>query len=145
LAADINLDMVRPIFPLNALTMLGVDDTSLGKTAAAVGKTMKIEIRPDHEPDRGLMQRADHWSFLQVGVPATSFLFAYDKGAEAERRFREWYNVRYHRPQDDMSQPIDFQAAAKFNQFFYRLTAAVADATAGPSILPTSSFKKAVN
>jgi Zn-dependent M28 family amino/carboxypeptidase len=141
LVADINLDMVRPIFPLNALTMLGVDDTSLGRTAAEVGKAMKIEIRPDRETDRGLMQRADHWSFLQAGVPATSFLFAYDKGTEAERRFREWYNIRYHRPQDDMSQPIDFQAAAKFNQFFYRLTAAVADATARPSILPTSSLK----
>ena len=141
MAANINLDMVRPIFPLEALTMLGVDDSSLGQTAAAVGKLMKIEIRPDHETDRGLMQRADHWSFLQAGVPATSFLFAYDKNTEAERRFREWYNIRYHRPQDDMSQPIDFQAAAKFNQFFYRLTEAVSDLPVRPSFLPASSLK----
>ena len=141
LAANINLDMVRPIFPLKALTMLGVDDTSLGQTAAQVGKRMKIEIRPDHETDRSLMQRADHWSFLQAGVPATSFLFAYDKNTEAERRFREWYNIRYHRPQDDLSQPIDFQAAAKFNQFFYRLTEAVSDSPVRPSFLPGSSLK----
>jgi Zn-dependent M28 family amino/carboxypeptidase len=141
LVADINLDMVRPLFPLKALTMLGVDDTTLGRTAAELGKSMKIEIRPDHETDRGLMQRADHWSFLRAGVPGTSFLFAYDPRTEAERRFREWYNIRYHRPQDDMSQPIDFQAAAKFNQFFYRLTAAVADASVKPSILPTSPLK----
>lgn len=60
LVADINLDMVRPIFPLNALTMLGVNDTTLGRTAAEVGKSMQIQIRPDHELDRGLMQRADH-------------------------------------------------------------------------------------
>lgn len=141
LAANVNLDMVRPIFPLKALTMLGVNDTSLGQTAAAVGKTMKIEIRPDHETDRGLMQRADHWSFLQAGVPATSFLFAYDKNTESERRFREWYNVRYHRPQDEISQPIDFQAAAKFNQFFYRLTEAIADTPVRPAFLPTSRSK----
>lgn len=120
--------------------MLGVDDTSLGQTAATVGKLMKIEVRPDHETNRGLMQRADHWSFLRAGVPATSFLFAYDKNTEAERRFREWYNIRYHRPQDDMSQPIDFQAAAKFNQFFYRLTEAVSNLPGRPSFLPASSL-----
>ena len=32
----------------------------------------------------------------------------------------------------DMSQPIDFQAAADFNRFFYMLTGTVADAAAKP-------------
>jgi len=105
-----------------------------------VGKLMKIEIRPDHETDRGLMQRADHWSFLQAGVPATSFLFAYDKNTEAERRFREWYNIRYHRPQDDLTQPVDFDAAAKFDQFFYKLTETVANAPQPPAFKSGSAF-----
>src|SRR5260221_1542083 len=55
------------------------------------------------------------------GVPALSFIFDYDKGTDAEKKYREWYNVRYHRPQDDLTQPVDFDAATKFNQFFYRL------------------------
>jgi hypothetical protein len=40
-----------------------------------------------------------------------------------------------------MSQPIDFQAAADFNTFFYRLTAAVADADQRPAFLPGSAFR----
>ena len=141
LAADINLDQLRPLFPLKILTMHAVDDTTLGATVKGVAAPMHIEIRPDREPERNLLSRADHWPFLQIGVPATGFVFGYDPGTEAEQRYREWYRVRYHRPQDDMTQPIDFQAAADFNTFFYRLTEAVADAPERPSFLPDSPLK----
>ncbi len=130
--ADINLDMLRPLFPLKALTMLARDRSTLADAAESVAQAMHIEIRSDREPERGLLQRADHWPFLQVGIPATTFVFAYDRDSEAERRYREWYNIRYHRPQDDMGQPIDFVAAATFNRFFYALTAKVADAPQKP-------------
>lgn len=138
LAADINLDQLRPLFPLKVLTMHALDDTTLGATARGVAAGMGVEIRPDREPERNLNQRADHWPFLKIGVPATGFVFGYDPGSEAERRYRQWYAVRYHRPQDDMTQPWDPQAAADFNSFFYRLTAAVADAEQRPALLPTS-------
>ena len=141
LAADINLDQLRPLFPLKILTMHAVDDTTLGAAARSVAQGMGVEIRPDREPDRRLVQRADHWPFLQIGVPATGFVFGYDPGTEAERRYREWYQVRYHRPQDDMTQPIDFKAAADFNRFFYTLTATVADDPARPAFLPGSALK----
>jgi hypothetical protein len=39
-----------------------------------------------------------------------------------------------------MGQPIDFQAAADFNRFFYRLTAAVADADQRPAFLAGGAF-----
>lgn len=139
--ADINLDMVRPLFPLKALTMLAMTDSSLGAAARSVGKTLHIEMRADKEPERRLLRRADHWSFLQAGIPATTFVFAYDPNTEAERRYREWYNIRYHRPQDDLNQPIDFAAAAAFNRFFYALAAEVADANARPVFAPDSPFR----
>jgi Zn-dependent M28 family amino/carboxypeptidase len=132
LIADINLDMLRPLFPLKALTMLAMSDSTLGAAVQAVGKRMRIEIRTDKEPERGLLERADHWPFLQAGIPATTFVFAYDPNSESERRYREWYRVRYHRPQDDMDTPIDFAAATAFNRFFYTLTEEVADAEAKP-------------
>jgi hypothetical protein len=141
LVADINLDQLRPLFPLKILTMHAINDTTLGDTVRAVAKPMGIAIREDREPERNLNSRADHYPFLRIGVPATGFVFGFDPGTEAERRYREWYQVRYHRPQDDMTQPIDFKAAADFNTFFYRLTATVADADARPAFLPGSSFK----
>jgi len=136
MVADINLDMLRPLFPLRILTALAINDTSLGKTARTVGESMGIELRPDSEPERGLMTRADHYPFLRAGIPAIGFLFGYDPGTDAERRFREWYKVRYHRPQDDLTQPIDFDAATKFNQFFYNLTEAVCNLPQRPTLNP---------
>jgi hypothetical protein len=132
LIADINLDQLRPLFPLRILTMHAVGDTSLGATARVVAAGMHIEIRRDLEPERNLNQRADHWPFLQMGIPATGFVFGYDAGSEDERKYREWYQVRYHRPQDDLTQPVDFKAAADFNRFFYRFAQAVSDAAERP-------------
>jgi hypothetical protein len=133
LVADINLDQLRPLFPLRILTMHAVDDTTLGATARVVAAEMHIEIRRDLEPERNLNQRADHWPFLQIGIPATGFVFGYEAGTEDERRYREWYQVRYHRPQDDLTQPVDFTAAADFNRFFYRFAQAVSDAGERPA------------
>jgi Zn-dependent M28 family amino/carboxypeptidase len=140
--ADINLDQLRPLFPLHTLTQLAIHDTTLGATAQQVGASMGITVREDREPERGLLRRADHYPFLQAGIPATGFIFAFEPGTEDERRYREWYRVRYHKPQDDLTQPIDFDAARKFNQFFYALSLTVANASQRPEILAGSSFQK---
>jgi hypothetical protein len=142
LAADINLDQLRPLFPLHILTALAVDDTTLGASARQVAATMGIEIRPDREPERGLLRRADHAPFLRAGVPAIGFIFGYDPGTDAEKRYRTWYQIQYHRPQDDLTQPIDFEAAAKFDRFFYTLTETLANDPTRPSILPASPLAK---
>ena len=139
LAADINLDQLRPLFPLKILTALAVDQTTLGANAREVAAAMGIEIRSDREPERGLLRRADQWPFLQMGVPAISFIFGYDPGTDEERRYREWYQVRYHRPQDDLTQPLNFEAAATFNRFFYKLVETVADAPQRPALIKATT------
>ena len=136
LAADINPDHLRPLFPLNLLTGSGLDDTTVGATARRVGSEMDIQLRPDREPERGLIRRADNYPFLRIGVPAIGFIFGYDPSTDAERRYREWYQVRYHRPQDDTTQPMNFEAASKFNRFFYELS------PERPEILPGSPYAK---
>ena len=141
MAADINLDQLRPLFPLHLLTALAINDSTLGETARKVGGPMGIAFQADQEPERGLLRRADHYPFLKAGVPAMGFIFGYEPGTDAEKRYREWYQVRYHRPQDDVTQPMDFEAAAKFNTFLYRLIETLANDTARPSFLPGTSFK----
>ncbi len=140
IVANINLDQLRPLFPLEIMTELAVDDSSLGAASRKIAAGMGIRIQADPEPERGLLGRADHWPFMQIGVPATGFIFGYAPGTEAERRYREWYQVRYHRPQDDLTQPMDFEAAGKFNRFFYALAETVADAPDRPSWTPGSPY-----
>lgn len=144
LAADINLDQLRPIFPLALLTIHALDDTTLGDDARAVAAAMRVDVQPDPEPERNLLRRADQWPFLQAGIPATAFVFGYRPGTDSERIYRRWYKTGYHKPQDDLAQPIDWQAAADFNRFFYTLAARVADQPAAPAWKPGSGLRAAV-
>lgn len=140
LVADLNLDQLRPLYPLTLLTVHALEDSTLGADVRAVAGSMNVRVQPDLEPERGLVARADNWPFMQAGVPATGFIFGYEPGTEAERRYREWYQVRYHRPQDDITQPMDFEAAGAFNRFFYALAERVADAPQRPAWTPGSRY-----
>ena len=72
IVANLNLDQLRPIFPLNILTMEGLTDSTLGETVRTVAAQFKIEIRPDLEPERNLFRRADNYNFVRIGVPIAS-------------------------------------------------------------------------
>ncbi|MEP6501991.1 MAG: M28 family peptidase [Betaproteobacteria bacterium] len=133
IAANINLDQLRPIFPLELLTVHALDDTTLGDDVRAVAGAMGIAVQRDPEPERNLLRRSDQWNFLKAGIPATAFVFGYRPGTQSERIYRAWYRTGYHKPQDDLDQLMDWKAAADFNRFFRDLVARVADQPAAPS------------
>lgn len=143
IAADINLDQLRPIFPLKLLTVHALTDTTLGDDARAVAADMHVAVQADPEPERNLLRRADQWPLLQAGIPATAFVFGYQPETESERIYRHWYRTGYHKPQDDLAQPIDWQAAADFNRFFYALVERVADQPAAPAWKPGTMLRTA--
>jgi hypothetical protein len=132
MVADINLDELRPIFPLKILTTLALNESTLGETASQVGESRGIRIQPDAEPDRNLLRRSDHWSFMQAGIPALGFVFGYEKNSPEEAAYRRWYADRYHSPSDDLKQPWDASAVAGFNDFFEQLVEVLATAPERP-------------
>jgi hypothetical protein len=142
IAADINLDQLRPLFPLELLTVHALDDTSLGDDARAVAKSLGIAVQRDPEPERGLLRRSDQWPFLQAGIPATNFVFGYRPGSESERIYRQWYREGYHTPKDDLHQRIDWKAAADFNRFYYALVERVTGRDAAPAGKAESTLRR---
>lgn len=128
-AAVINLDQVRPLYPLKLLTVHALEASNLGDMARAVAGKAGIRVQEDPEPERNLLRRSDNWPFMRSGIPGTSFVFAtYD--AASRSRYRAWYEHRYHHPADDLGTPIDWRAARDFNAFFYDITAAAANSPA---------------
>lgn len=144
IAADINLDQLRPIFPLDLLTVHALGDTTLGDDARAVAAHLGIAVQKDPEPERNLLQRSDQWPFLQAGIPATAFVFGYRPGSRSEQIYRQWYRTGYHKPQDDLNQLMDWKAAADFNRFFYQLVERVADQPQAPAWKPGSALREAL-
>jgi hypothetical protein len=143
IAANINLDQLRPIFPLELLTVHARTDTTLGEDAASVASAQGIRVQDDPEPERGLLRRSDQWPFLAAGIPAINFVFGYDPGSRSEEIYREWYRTGYHRPQDDLDQPMDWKAAADFNRFFYALVERVANKAQAPAWKEDSPLRPA--
>jgi hypothetical protein len=66
----------------------------------------------------------------------------YAKGSPEEKVFKTWLTERYHAKTDDLSQPVDKQAAAQFDQLVAHLLERVANADARPAWKPTSFFKR---
>lgn len=144
IAANINLDQLRPIFPLELMTVHARADSTLGADVTAVAAARGIRVQDDPEPVRNLLRRSDHWPFLVAGIPAVNFVFGYEPGSRSEEIYRQWYRTGYHRPQDDVTQLIDWQAAADFNQFFYALVDRVANKPEAPAWMEDSEFRPAV-
>ncbi len=141
IVANINLDQLRPLFPLEILTVHALDETSLGDDATSVAAGLQIKVQNDPEPERNLLKRSDHWNFIKAGIPAVNFVFGFQPGSESERIYRQWYREGYHTPKDDLQQKIDWGAAAKFNEFYYRLVEKVADGATTPTWKPDSKLR----
>src|SRR6185436_17324162 len=77
---------------------------------------MHPEITPDPFPEQGFFVRSDHYSFVKRGVPAifaTEGMKPTDPAVNARALFDNWMATHYHQPNDDLKQPLNFNAAAK--------------------------------
>jgi Zn-dependent M28 family amino/carboxypeptidase len=140
--ADLNLDMFMPIFALKKLHVQGLEQSTLADQAKAVGEAHHIEVAVDPEPDRNSFIRSDQYSFIQAGVPALAFKFGWTAGSPEYKAWRAWLADRYHSPDDDLTQPVDYIAAAQFNDYLADLLRHIADDPAAPHYLDTSFFKR---
>lgn len=142
IVADLNLDMFMPIFALKKLHVQGLEQSTLGDEARAVGAAHYIEIAGDPEPDRNSFVRTDQYSFVQAGISALAMKFGWTAGSPEYKAWRAWLAERYHSTDDDLAQPVDLPAAAQFNSFFADLARAVANDPARPHYLDSSFFKR---
>jgi hypothetical protein len=142
IVADVNMDMYLPLFPLKYLEVQGLGESTLGDDIRAVAQEAGVQIQADKEPEHNRFIRSDQYSFIKRGVPALAFKFGWIPGSPEEKIFRAWYSERYHGPADDLSQPVDTVAAARFDAILARLALRVADADQRPAWKPDSFFRR---
>ena len=141
LAADINMDMFLPLFPLHRLVAFGADESSLGDDAKAMADRSHIRIVPDPAPDHLIFVRSDQYSFIRHGVPSVMFEFAPEDGAEQATRTR-WISERYHGQADNLDQPVDLAAADAFDRYLMALISRVANEDDDPRWRDGSFFRR---
>jgi hypothetical protein len=142
IVADINLDMFMPLFPLKFLEVQGLAESTLGDAIREIAKSAGVQVQADKEPDQNRFVRSDQYSFIRNGVPSLAFKFGYEFGTPEDKIFHDWVKERYHKPSDDLKQPVDKAAAAQFDRIIAALLQKVADDPARPRWKDDSFFRR---
>jgi Zn-dependent M28 family amino/carboxypeptidase len=142
IVADINLDMFLPLYPLHVIEVQGLTESSLGETVREAAKAQGVDVQTDREPEQNRFIRSDQYSFIRRGIPSLAFKFGYENGSPEEQIRRAWVRDVYHKPNDDVKQPVDADAAAKFDRVILGLLERVADDQRRPAWNDDSFFKR---
>jgi Peptidase family M28 len=124
IVANINMDGVNLLFDFRNIVDIGGEHSSLGTVVKRAAAKLNVEVVADPTPEQMLFVRSDQYSFVRRGIPAlfprtgTKAVSPQIDGAKMEAdRFR----LRYHLPNDDLNQPLDFAAGAKTAKFDFLL------------------------
>lgn len=143
MVADINIDMFLPIIPLKTLVVFGLAESDLGNLATEVAQSRGVQVEADPEPQRNVFIRSDQYNFIRHGIPALAMGVAPDPAsAEQKKIFKDWLTNRYHAPSDDLAQPVDFSAAAQYEEIVRALMVMVANDARRPAWKSDSFFRR---
>ncbi len=137
IVANLNFDG-GSMWPYNALIARGADHSTLAASVAVAAAAAGVPVAPDPFPEQAAFVRSDQYSFIRAGVPA--LIVGAVRTAEASPQALDWVRNRYHKPSDDMSQPMDFEAAARFTRDLFLIGYAVAQADERPRWNPGDFF-----
>jgi Zn-dependent M28 family amino/carboxypeptidase len=134
--------MFLPIVPLNILTVEGLDESDMGDRAREVAQSLGVKVQADPEPQRNIFIRSDQYNFIRHGVPSVMMELGAEPNSPEQKLFKAWLTQRYHAPSDDVNQPVDLAAAAKYEEIVRDLLINVADDPKPPHWKPDSFFRR---
>jgi hypothetical protein len=123
IVAAFNIDSVGVAPRGTPLAIVGRGMTGLDETVAEVAKQEKRKIVEGDEANE-YVRRQDGWALLQHDIPAIMVTSAYGEIG----RMRKFFDTDYHRPSDDLQQPIEVGGAAEDVAFHVALVRWFADA-----------------
>ena len=134
----VNLDMPILTYDFEDVTAFGAEHSTLGPIVARAAARMHVRLSPDPLPHEGLFTRSDHYKFVREGVPSVFLMTGF--AGQGRDRFTSFLANQYHNPSDDLGQPFDWNAGARFVRLNYLIAREIADAEAAPLWYSDSFF-----
>ena len=110
IVGDVDIDMPVLTYDFTDVVAFGANRSGIGPAVRRAADRVGLKLSDDPMPEEGLFTRSDHYRFVEVGVPAVFLMTGFANGGE--KAFRTFLANCYHKPCDDLSQPIDFVAGA---------------------------------
>jgi Zn-dependent M28 family amino/carboxypeptidase len=126
ITAAIDLDMPLLTYDFTDVVAYGATHSTLETVFRSAGADMDVLLSPDPMPEQAVFVRSDHYAMVKAGVPAVMLATGMANGGR--EAWGAYLSTRYHRPSDDLSQPIHWRAGARFAELNYRVARALADA-----------------
>ena len=124
MAGLVNLDMPLLLYDFADVIAFGAEHSTMKEAVAQAAADSGVSLTPDPFPEQNIFVRSDHYRFVQQGVPAVFLVTGtttMDGGTEAQEIFEGFLKDHYHMPSDDLSQPINYGAAARFTRINTRI------------------------
>jgi Zn-dependent M28 family amino/carboxypeptidase len=136
--ANVNLDMPILTYDFADVIAFGAEHSTMGPIVARALAQDGLTLSPDPTPDEGLFTRSDHYSFVKQGVPAVFLKTGFGgSGKAASDKFRA---AHYHQVSDEVEQPFDWRAGARFARINYLIARELANAPEAPKWYNGSYF-----
>lgn len=119
IVADVNMDEIGVLYNFKDIVPFGAEHSSLEAIVKEVARHFGLEVSPDPAPEQGYFIRSDQYSFVKQGLPSVAISAGYqtlDPNLDGKKISDDWEKTRYHQPSDDMSQPLDFDAAVTYTR-----------------------------
>ena len=130
IVAMVDLDMPILTYDFQDVVAYGAEHSSVAEFVAAAAREMGIAVTPDPRPEETIFVRSDHYSYVKQGVPAIMLTTGeLNGGAEAYAHFLA---TNYHQPSDDLAQPLNWQAGARFAELNWRIMELIANSPQPP-------------
>jgi len=117
LIANVNLDMPLVLYPFADVIAFGSTHSTLGEIVETAANKIDIELSEDPMPEQALFTRSDHYSFVKAGIPSVFLMTGFkstDKAIDGGAVFADFLKNHYHQHSDEISLPINYDAAASF-------------------------------
>jgi Peptidase family M28 len=108
IVASFNIDGLS-VTPFEEAVAAGGANSTLGAVAEAAGREVGIRVKNESIGIGG----SDHSPFLESAIPVLWIQAALSD---------DWMSTRYHTVRDDMSQTLDFEAAARYTKLVFAAT-----------------------
>nr|WP_294846746.1 M20/M25/M40 family metallo-hydrolase [uncultured Sphingomonas sp.] len=138
IVGGVDLDMPVPLYPFTDVVAFGGSHSTMGNAVADAARQMDIGVSPDPMPEQSIFTRSDHYQFVRRGVPSILLFTGYANGGK--KKWDDFFVNRYHSVKDDLSQPILWDAAARYAEFNYRIARVLADGPDRPKWISGNYF-----
>lgn len=147
--ANVNVDGLAIFDRFRQVVGVGAELSTLGRHLDGVAAALDLEAVPVPAvfSRADVFWRSDQLAFARAGIPSILVMegleYEHLSRIEGVQSFIAWGQQRYHLPSDDLSQPIDREAAVQHTQVLLALVGALGDTFAPPQWRRSSPYASA--